>query len=216
VTNGQVTAIVLAGGRSSRFGAPKLEATIGDDTLLALSIRAVAAVSGDILVVGPGHAAAPNLLPGLDGFAPVRQISDALPFEGPLVALAGALREVTTPLALVVGGDMPRLAPGVLRAMLERLTADETIDAVTLEAPTEEPAELPRRRPLPLALRVVPGSEAAAAAIRAGDRSLVRLLHRLPSMEIPVDDWLLLDPEAHTLVDVDRPDDLVKLRDELR
>jgi molybdopterin-guanine dinucleotide biosynthesis protein A len=216
VTNAQVTAIVLAGGRSSRFGAPKLEATIGDHTLLALSIRAVAAVSGDILVVGPTFADAPNLPPGLDSSALVRRISDDLPFEGPLVALAGALREVTTPLALVVGGDMPRLVPGVLRAMLERLNDDEAIDAVTLEAPTEEPTELPRRRPLPLALRVAPGSEAAAAAVRAGDRSLVRLLHRLRSMEIPVDEWLLLDPEAHTLVDVDRPADLTQLRNELR
>jgi molybdopterin-guanine dinucleotide biosynthesis protein A len=215
-----VTGIVLAGGRASRFGAPKLEATIGGETLLGLSIRALAAMSAEILVAGPSLVARPNLPPGLDGPPPMRRIADDRPFEGPLVALAGALREVTTPLALVVGGDMPRLVPDVLRAMLERLASDEAIDAVTLEAPSAESGESSgepsRRRPLPLALRVATGSEAAVSAVRAGDRSLVRMLDRLRSVEIPAAEWLPLDPEAHTLADVDRPEDLAQLRNDLR
>src|SRR5437870_3860992 len=52
---GSVSAIVLAGGRSSRFGSDKLAARYGDSTLLALAVSGVAAVSTEVIVVvAPG------------------------------------------------------------------------------------------------------------------------------------------------------------------
>ena len=52
---GLVTAIVLAGGRSSRFGSDKLAARYGDSTLLARAVSGVAPVSTEVIVVvAPG------------------------------------------------------------------------------------------------------------------------------------------------------------------
>ena len=68
---------------------------------------------------------------------------------------------------------------------------------------------------LPLAIRVTTGSEAASEAVGAGDRSLMRLVERLRSIDIPAHEWLAMDPAGDTLFDVDRPNDLERIRSKL-
>jgi molybdopterin-guanine dinucleotide biosynthesis protein A len=118
--------------------------------------------------------------------------------------------------AIVVGGDMPRLAPRVLVAMVEALHADSTIDAVLLARPEVPPAaespEPPRRQVLPLVVRVEPASRAAREAVEAGQRSLNALVDRMTAVELPASAWLALDPQGATLTDVDTRADLERLR----
>ena len=203
-----VTAIVLAGGRASRFGGGKLAAELDGMTLLDRAIAAVAAVADDIVVAGLARPAW-RALPGVS----IRNVVDAEPFAGPLAALAGALRTAGRDRAIVVGGDMPRLVPAVLAAMLDALQLDPRLDAVTLAAIAPDSAEPLRRQVLPLAVRVDPVSRAAASAVIDGDRSLVRLLDRLRSIEIPAAEWLALDPNGQTVLDVDVPGDLEHVRE---
>jgi molybdopterin-guanine dinucleotide biosynthesis protein A len=198
----EVTAIVLAGGRAERFGGPKLQAAIDGRTVLDRALLAVDLVASSIVVAGPE----PDGLPPLAGSP--RVIGDVEPFAGPLAALSGALRLVEGALAIVVGGDMPALEPGVLRLLLERLRSDPGLAAVILEPPVP----VGKTAVLPAALRVAPASAAATAAIAEGDRSLVRLLRRLGFASIPARDWLPLDPDARTLIDVDTRADLDRLR----
>lgn len=207
----RVTAVVLAGGRASRFGGGKLSATLDGMALLDLAIAAAAAVASDVIVAGPAHPSW-HALPG----ASIRNVVDAEPLAGPLAAIAGALRSARGSLGIVVGGDMPRLVPDVLEAMLDRLDADPAVDAVTLAAPAPAPGEPPRRQVLPLALRLERAARVAEQAVAEGDRALVRLLDRLRSIEIPAPEWMALDPAAMTLLDVDRPADLERIRGELR
>jgi molybdenum cofactor guanylyltransferase len=212
-----VTAIVLAGGRSTRFGADKLAAKLGDASVLAATIDAVTPVTGDVWVAGP---ALPERLPS---DTPVTLVPDRDPFGGPLAALAAvlaAIPSVPTPgpddAAIVVGGDMPRLVPAVLVRMLDILDVDASVDGVILgrpEPPTGAgPVEPARRQVLPLAVRVQPASRAAREAVEAGDRSLQGLLDRIAAIELPAADWLPLDPGAVTLTDVDTRADLDRLR----
>jgi molybdopterin-guanine dinucleotide biosynthesis protein A len=208
-----VTAIVLAGGRASRFGGPKLAIQLDGVALLDRAIAAVAAVADEIIIAGPARPTRP-VVPGIS----IRSVVDSEPLAGPLVALAGALHASHGSLAVIVGGDMPRLQPDVLAAMLTRLDSDIAADAVILAAPAATPGEppaspeSPKRQVLPLALRVASVAPAVARTVAAGDRSLVRLLGRLRCVEIPAADWLALDPAAETLLDVDRPEDLERLR----
>ncbi|HYK94902.1 MAG TPA: molybdenum cofactor guanylyltransferase [Candidatus Dormibacteraeota bacterium] len=211
MTRPTVTAIVLAGGRASRFGGQKLEADIDGEPLLGLAVGAVAQVADQVLIAGPE----PRSMAGLGDAGPLF-IPDALPFEGPLVAIGGALRHATGELAIVVGGDMPRLVPSVLESMLDRLASDEAVDAVTLE-PRPGGADSQARIPtLPLAMRITTTIAVVDQAIEAGDRSLIRLLGRLRSTGVPASDWLALDPDGRTLLDVDRPADLDRITRELR
>ena len=192
-----VTAIVLAGGRSSRFGADKLAVELEGRSVLDRAIDAVALVAASVIVVG-----APVERSG------ARTVDDPEPLGGPLQALSAALEATSTALALVVAGDMPMLVPEVLDLLVEALVTSPGIDAVVLQD-ARDPS---RRQPLPLVVRVGSARSAATAALGAGDRSLLRLLARLALAELPADRWLALDPEGRTLLDIDLPADLERLR----
>jgi molybdopterin-guanine dinucleotide biosynthesis protein A len=208
------TGIVLAGGRSSRFGSDKLAADFEGQSLLAATIGPVLGVVDGVVVAGPALPAGFTI-----GEVPVVLVEDREPLAGPLAALANVLDSLVDPeaiagLAIVVGGDMPRLVPGVLQSMLDRLEGDRAIDAVLLEAPRSidtAPAPRPRRAVLPLAVRIEAARRAAAEAIRAGDRSLQALVDRLRPVELPASTWLALDADANTLLDVDTAADLDRI-----
>ena len=190
------TGIVLAGGRSRRFGGDKLGVEIDGRTILDRAIAAVAEVCSEVLVVcAPG--ASPHLAPQ-PGIA-LTIVHDPESFGGPLVGLGAALAVATRSVALVVGGDMPSLVPAVLRAMLGALS--EGRPAVTLEVPG-------RIQPLPMALAVDPARLAQARVRERGGRALRDLLADLGASALPAQVWLALDPASATIRDVDRPDDL--------
>jgi molybdopterin-guanine dinucleotide biosynthesis protein A len=195
------TAIVLAGGRSSRFGRDKLVERLDGVTLLEHAVRAAMEVAGDVVVLIPpvgdeprfgGRSAAPGRL---------RIVRDPEPYGGPLVALLAGLERAGESYALVVGGDMPRLAPAVLRLLLRTLDADGDIDATALVLRG-------RRHPLPVGLRVGSATPVARRVLADGERSLNALLTRLRTRELAEVAWRPLDPTGETLVDVDRPGDL--------
>jgi molybdopterin-guanine dinucleotide biosynthesis protein A len=213
-----VTGIVLAGGRSSRFGGAKLEAELDGVALVQHAIAALARVADEVLVAGP---APPGSMVGIAGDrVPMRSIADRVPFEGPLAALAGALEAARGEIAVVAGGDMPRLVPEVLRAMVDHMAAgrfDAVIlgsldgDDATQSARRREVPASSRRRVLPLALRVRPAARAAREALAAGHRSMHALLDRLTVDELAPEAWERLDPLGGTLRDVDTPADLDRL-----
>ena len=212
------TGIVLAGGRSSRFGGDKLAAELDGRSLLASAVAAVAPLVDGVLVAAPRPPE--SLLEAAVADVPVTLVHDRDPFAGPLAGLVNALDTAVDPdpvadLAIVVGGDMPRLVPAVLRSMLDRLAADPTIDAVLLGRPqslVDTERQPPRRAVLPLAVRVRAATRAAAEAIDSDDRSLQALVERLAHVEIPPAVWLPLDPGANTLLDVDTAGDLERIR----
>lgn len=201
-----ITAIVLAGGRSSRFGSDKLAAELEGTSLLSRTIAAVKPIADIVIVAGPTLAERPQA-----GEGQATLVEDTEPFGGPLVALANVLErgvpDPVTSLAIVVGGDMPRLVAGVLTAMLDRLAADPALDAVLLQGPGA-----PRVQVLPLALREHAALGAARAALETGDRSLRAFVGRLRTLELPTHEWQALDPAGETLIDVDTPADLDRLR----
>ena len=188
-----VTGIVLAGGRSSRFGRDKLAEPVGASTLLRRAIAALATVTTEVVVVA-GPEANPDLPDG------VRLARDERAFEGPLAGCLAGLTAAGEPLALVVGGDMPTLQPAVL-ALLVRVLATTTADACVLE-------QQGAMRPLPMAVRTGTGTDLARRLVGERERRLGAILDRLIVRRLAEGEWRPLDPEAATLRDVDAPEDL--------
>jgi molybdenum cofactor guanylyltransferase len=193
-----VSGIVLAGGGSTRFGSDKLAARYGDRSLLELAVAAVATQSAEVIVVvGPDDA---RVLPRAS--VPVRRAVDPVPLGGPLVGLLAGLESAREPIVLVGGGDMPTMSTDVLAALVRALASTEG---------SAEAAVLVQRgvvRPLPAALRNGAATQAARALIADGERSLVALVGRLATRRVEETEWRSLDPEAATLRDVDRPEDI--------
>lgn len=198
-----ITAIVLAGGASSRFGGDKLAAELGEAPVLHHTLRAVGPVAGEIVLVLAPDAAAPALPDELAGRIVIARDTEA--GGGPLAGVASALAAVrwdASDIALVVGGDMPHLVPAVLRRLADRLEAEKGLGAITLDA--SPPA------PLPMAIRPVAVRPVAQACLAGGRRSLRALLDAVGAATVPAADWRALDPDAATLRDIDTPQDLAR------
>ncbi len=194
--------LVLAGGRSARFGRDKLAEPLGGKSLLAHAVAAVGSVVREVIVLLP-PVGDPPPLPRSVGAAriPVRVARDPEPFGGPLVALLAGLERTREPFALVVAGDMPGLVGPVLAALLRALAASGDADATVL-------AFRGRRQPLPAALRVGAATTASKRLLGEGERSVHALLRVLRTRELLEAEWRSLDPTAATLRDVDVPGDL--------
>lgn len=102
-----LSAILLAGGFSSRMGSPKALLTLGSRTLLEHQTRKLQALGiTDILVSGWE-----DCPPG------TRFIPDVYPHCGPLSGIHAGLCRIQKEAALVLPVDMPLLPPDTLRSL---------------------------------------------------------------------------------------------------
>jgi molybdopterin-guanine dinucleotide biosynthesis protein A len=189
----RVSAVILAGGRSSRFGRDKLAESLDGRPLLDHVIDAVRPFASEILVV-----AAPDANRSLPAGATL--VHDPVAFEGPLAGVLAGLGAASESIVLVVGGDMPDIVGAVIRSMLEALE-EAGIEAVVLEHEG-------RGRPLPLVLRREPALAAATRLFTAGERRLRALPEALATTTVPEATWRALDPSGQTLRDIDTVEDL--------
>lgn len=187
-----LSVVVLAGGRSSRFGRDKLAEPIDGEPVLRRTLAAVLGIATDtVVVVSPGST--------VDVPAGVRVVRDPVAYGGPLVGVVTGLAAARHASAVVVGGDMPWLRAAVLSAMVDALQSDVAAAALGFEG---------RPQPLPIALRREPALAAARDLVASGERRLGALLGALDVAVIAEETWRLLDPDAATLRDIDTPDDL--------
>jgi molybdopterin-guanine dinucleotide biosynthesis protein A len=198
------SAIVLAGGASTRFGGDKLLADLDGRPLLQHALEALAQVANPIVVVLAPDAPEPSIPKALA--AAVVFARDPDRHQGPLAGVAAGLVALADldrghdAASIVVGGDMPHLVPGVLARLAAALDANPAMGVVTLEA---DPPSV-----LPLALRPSLARPAVDALLRSDRRALLALLDTLPTAVVPAAAWRALDPSGRTLDDVDTPADL--------
>jgi molybdopterin-guanine dinucleotide biosynthesis protein A len=192
----RTTGIVLAGGRSKRFGSDKLIAVYGGAPLIHRPIAALDALGADVVVVQAPDA--PDL-PMPEGVT-VRLVRDSDDDEGPLAGTIAGLAVARTPTALIAAGDMPSLQIPVLRAMIRSLQEPGVL-AVWL-------ADGERPRPFPLAVRAREALAAARALFGSDERRMRALPTALGALTLPEPVWTALDPDRLTLRDVDEPGDL--------
>ena len=188
-----IAAIVLAGGRSSRFGRDKLAEPLDGRPLLEHAIGAVRQVTAEVMVVvapGPDRAVPPG----------VRIVHDDRAFEGPLAGVATGLAATGADIVLVVAGDMPTVVPGVLDRLVTCLTTTGA-DAAVLEVGEDRP-------PIPMAVRRPVAAAAAVALLASGERRLRALPEALHAASVPERAWRRDDPDGASLLDVDTPADL--------
>jgi len=119
-TRADVTAFVLAGGKSSRMGSDKAFLRIGDETLLANAMKVAGVVAKEVRIVGDTAK-----------FAAFGQVlEDVYRDRGPLGGIHGALSSSMTQLNLMLAVDLPFVIAKFLEYLL--LRARESGAMVTL------------------------------------------------------------------------------------
>lgn len=111
----EINGIVLAGGKSLRFGNDKVSEAIGSKSLLQQVIADLRFLSGEIIVV---TSAEYPISESID-HPKLRILTDILPGKGPLGGIYTGLAASTTEYNLVVASDMPFLNEALLRHQIE-------------------------------------------------------------------------------------------------
>ena len=182
-----VTAVVLCGGSSRRFGADKTRAVLGDAPLLDHVLRGLPE-HWPVLCVGEQRRTLRR----------VQWCREEPPGGGPVAGVAAALPHVATPCVVILGGDMP-YAGGSADVLAAQLAREAGVEAVTARDGDGRP------QPLLAAYR----TEALRAAVpdEPAGTPLMRLLDALRSVAG--------DVEARASADIDTPDDLERARHRL-
>ncbi len=190
------TGVVLAGGRSRRFGDDKLRATVGGLPLLRRAVERLAPLCAEVIVVAnAGRRIGPRVRER------ARVVRDDLPGAGPLAGLATGLRHARTEVVFAVGGDMP----------LVNLEAVKLVVGALGDHDAAVPLLRGRPQVLHAAYAVRVGG-AASEALRRGESSIVGLLRGLDVAWLPERLIRSVDPRALTFVSVNTRHDLARAR----
>ncbi len=181
------TAIILAGGESSRMGHDKAMLPFGGQTLLQRVIATVQPIFPYTLLSVREPRAGIRL----------QQVCDTQADAGPLAGLVSALEKVSTPWAFVVACDMPFVSPSVI----ERLAALRgTHQAVV-------PIVSGHTQPL-LAFYAHSCLPQLREKLAGGDRRLTGALKTLDVRYVEADELLSSDPQLRSFIDLDTPQDV--------
>ena len=187
------SALVLAGGRSSRMGRDKAVLPFGDATLIEHLLATLTPRFTDIVVV----ASPAQALPPLEA----RVVRDAIAYDGPAAGLAAGLRAMQNDVAFVTSCD----GIGVHLPLVEFLLGEVTgHDAV-----------LPVWDGRPQPLRAVYRRTALAPLERQlalGDRRLLNLFDAIEVRHVGEDEIRRADAEGRSFVNLNNPEDYAEAR----
>lgn len=189
----EITALVLAGGKSVRMGRDKSRLRLGDKTLLERVLEAVAPLCQEVvLVTGKGQSL--DWLPNRYTF---RSVEDLHPGRGPLGGLYTGLKASSHSYGVVVGCDMPFLNRRLLTFLVEQA---RTYDAVV---------PLVHGRPQPLhAVYSRRCLEAAEGLLARKDAGLRDLMAAVNTKYVSQEEVARYDSHLTSFFNVNTPSDL--------
>ncbi len=189
-----VTGVIVAGGKSTRFGSDKASAVVAGRTLLEWVVRGVAPSCTALVVVR----AAGQQLPPFEATIPVTVVDDQYHEKGPLAGLVSGLAAATTPLAFAASCDVP-LVRAELVAGLASVAAQHDVVVPHVEG-------FPQ--PLLAVYRVASCLPVFRAAVEADRLKITVAYAGLRVRPVREPEVRRLDPELESFRNLNRADDL--------
>ncbi len=185
------SAIVLGGGRSTRYGRDKVTAPWADSTLLQQVLAAIPACRHEVLLVVRADQADP--FPGVDRVAH----DDPSAPDGPLRGVVAGLRASRSTWNWILGCDLPRLRPTMLELLMDH--AHDDVDAVVFRH---------GGHPEPLVAAYSRGCLGPfERSLAGGEVAPRRALRQVRVQWIDEDVWRSVDPDGDTFLNVNTPID---------
>lgn len=184
-----VTAVLLAGGRSSRMGLDKALLTVGGTPLVQLLSERLAEVTREVLLSAND--------PSAYDFLHLTIVADVFPGCGPLAGLHAAMLHSRRSWILALACDLPRISSTLLKSLIRHTQGVDAVVPVTSGGLLQPVCAAYSRAFIP----------AIERNLRAGENRMIRLLEE-PHMRIK-----RLTPTEGSfsdadLLDIDDPRDL--------
>jgi len=193
------TAIVLAGGRSSRIGVDKGLVILNEKPLVSYVVDRLESVVDEVILVVGSQA---QVL-AYEGFGP-RVVRDKIQGGTPLVGAYTGFIEASGGYAFLTAVDQPLLDPRIVELLFKEAKGHDAATPTWANGWVE---------PLHAVYKTKPSAAAAKRLIEAGDKKLGLILRTLRDVvHLPIDEVKALDPELRTFMDIDTPEDLEKIR----
>jgi len=194
----EISSIVLAGGKSSRFGHDKVFKTVGDQNLLDLVINCVAPLSRETILV----TASKNTLVQSNKYPELKTVIDVYPGKGPLGGVYTGLLTSESSFNLVVASDMPFLNTELLHHMIQVSAGFDLV--------------VPRIGGLVEPLHAIYAKsclEPMAHLLRRNELSVHRLFPMVSTRYMEADEIERFDPEHLSFFNVNTRADLLKAKE---
>ncbi|MGF1492018.1 MAG: molybdenum cofactor guanylyltransferase [Microcoleaceae cyanobacterium] len=134
--NNLVSALILAGGRSSRMGQDKALVEFQGQPMLRRVYEVASTCCSSVYLLTPWPERYVEILPEA-----AQVLRESAPHQGPLVALCQGLTQIQTEWVLLLACDLPLLNPTILQDWIEQLTlsANSTFARVPYQNDNWEP-----------------------------------------------------------------------------
>ena len=192
-----VTAVILAGGQSSRMGSNKALLPYKGGRFIEAIHRQLAEIFDEVLLV--------TNTPEQYAFLPCRKVGDLFPGMGALAGIHSGLSHSSNPRVLVVACDMPYLDSGLLRHLAEQ--SDEGSVLIP-----ESPAGLEP-------LHSVYGRGVLAAVettLLSGERRIISFFERANVRKVNLEQVARYSPDYSTFANINTPQDYFRMREDAR
>jgi len=192
-----LTAVVLAGGKSSRFGSDKASALLRGRPLLQWVLDAVGQVCEAVVVVK----ARGQVLPDATCSVPMTVVEDLYDAQGPLAGLVAAFEVVRTPLAFATSCDSPLAEPALIRFLASRAA----------EADVVYPLVEGRPQPLVAVYRAAACLPVFRENVERGQLRVVVAYEGLRQETVTGEEAATADPRLRTFLNANTPERLAEI-----
>jgi len=183
-----LTAIILAGGKSSRMGQPKALLPFGGEPLIVHNVRALHRHFTEIVVVTASNQALPSL--------PVTLVQDEVAYQGPVGGILYGLRAASQEVCFITSCDAPFLNLSLITYLVSLITEHDVI--VPYWEDRLQPLHAVYRRSVAPLLQ---------DQLQRGELRPVFLYKKVRTYEVPAADIRRFDPEGLSFRNLNSPED---------
>lgn len=182
------TAIILAGGKSSRMGRPKALLPFAGEPLIAHVVRGLRTIFTEAVVVAAPEQELPNL--------PAVLVRDDVAYQGPVSGIYHGLKASAEEVCFVTSCDAPFLNLALVADLLSRISDCDVV--VPYWQQRLQPLHAAYRRSVAPLLR---------EQLKRGELRPISLYSKVRTREIDEDEIRRIDPEGLSFLNMNSPED---------
>lgn len=190
------SAIVLAGGKSSRMGQPKAQLLFDGEPLIVHIARALESLFSDIVIVAAPGQELPSLRRGSGQALSVTLVRDEVAYQGPVSGIYYGLRAASGEIGFVTSCDVPFLNLSLISFLISQIADYDVVVPYWQE----------RLQPLHAVYRrsVVPLLQ---EQLERGELRPISLYKKVRTREVHEDEIRGFDPDGMSFLNMNTPED---------